>query len=119
MHPVWFWRDDVPVALVSARPTPIKMRHLDANRHVSCFYWDQAHDTVAIDATARWINLDDRSDAWRRIAEVPAPVGFDPTLIWPDGPGSADCAFLEFEAHRIVATPAGQPGLMWSRSTGR
>jgi hypothetical protein len=118
MHPVWFWDDGVPVALVSARPTPLKMRHLHANPQVSCFYWDPAHDTVAIDATARWINPDDRRDAWQRIAEVPAPVGFDPRVIWPGGPGSADCAFLQLEAHRIVATPAGQPGLMWSRSAG-
>lgn len=115
MHPVWFWHDEQPVALVSARPTPLKVRHLDANPEVSCFYWDPAHDTVAIDATARWVDPDDRERAWRRIAEIPPPVGFDPTMIWPEGPTSVDCAFLHLDAHRIVVRPAGRPGLVWRR----
>ena len=58
-----------------------------AEPSVSCFYWDPAHDTVAIDADAAWV---EPARAGRclgvRIAAVPAPVGFDPAIIWPDGP---------------------------------
>jgi len=118
MHPVWSWLDDdVPTALVSARPTPVKVAHLAANPRVSCFYWDPAHDTLAIDATAEWVPADRRADAWDRIAAVPPPVGFDPAIIWPDGPTSDDCGFLALRAHRIVATPAGKPGLRWVEPT--
>jgi general stress protein 26 len=114
MHPVWFWDDDAPQALVTARPTPIKVAHLAAHPTVSCFYWDPAHDTVAIDATASWLDRSQHDDAWRRIASVAPPVGFDPAIVWPEGPTSADCAFLMFEPHRIVATPAGRPGSRWT-----
>lgn len=114
MHPVWFWEDSTPFALVTARPTPIKVRHLAANPTVACFYWDPAHDTVAIDAIAAWLAPDERFEAWKRIAEVPAPVGFDPAIIWPQGPDAEDCGILRFDAHRIVATPAGRPGTRWN-----
>ena len=114
MHPVWFWDGDAPFALVTARPTPIKIRHLAAHPDVACFYWDPTHDTVAIDATASWLDPTERDDAWRRIAAVPAPVGFDPAIVWPVGPHAADCAFLRFQAHRIVVNPAGQPGMQWN-----
>ncbi len=115
MHPVWFWDGATPTALVSARPTPLKLRHLAANPEVSCSYWDPVHDTVTVDATARWIAEGERRETWDRIAAVPGPIGFDPAIIWPDGPDSPDCAFLQFDAHRIVATPAGQQGLRWSQ----
>jgi hypothetical protein len=114
MHPVWFWDGDAPVALVTARPTPIKVRHLAAHPGVACLYWDPAHDTVAIDATATWLDPAERRDAWRRIADAPPPVGFDPSIVWPEGPDAADCGFLQFRAHRIVATPAGRPGIRWT-----
>jgi hypothetical protein len=114
MHPVWWWDGDRPTALVTARPTALKVRHLAANPSMSCFYWDPAHDTVAIDATAEWIDATERPRAWDAIKGVAAPVGFDPAMIWPAGPGADDCGILRLTAHRIVATPAGRPGLRWA-----
>jgi hypothetical protein len=113
MHPVWWWDDPAPVALVTCRPTPLKRRHLAASPAVSCFYWDPAHDTVAIDAVAEWVPSEERAAAWAAIAAVPPPVGFDPAMIWPDGPDVADCAILRLTAHRLVAAPAGRSGVRW------
>jgi hypothetical protein len=113
MHPVWWWDGAAPVALVSARRTPVKVRDLAANPSVSCFYWDPAHDTVAIDATAAWLDRDARRRAWDAVKAIEPPVGFDPAIIWPAGPDDDGCAFLRFTAHRIVATAAGRPGLRW------
>ena len=114
MHPVWWWDGPAPVALVTARTTPLKVRHLAANPRVTCHYWDASHDTVAVDATAEWLDLAGREEAWERLRSVPPPVGFDPAMIWPDGPASPDSGILRFTAHRVVATAAGQPGLRWS-----
>ncbi len=118
MHPVWWWPeggdDGAPTAIVSARPTPVKVRHLAERPNVSCFYWDPAHDTVAIDAVAAWVPAAEVADAWEAVKGIDPPVGFDPALIWPDGPESADCGFLRLRATRIVATAAGQPGLRWT-----
>ena len=113
MHPVWFWDGDVPTALVSARPTRLKLAHLAAQSAVSCHYWDPAHDTVAIDAVAAWVPAGDRAAAWAAVASVPEPVGFDPAIVWPGGPGADDCAFLHLAAHRILAPPVGRPAVTW------
>ncbi len=115
MHPVWFWDADTPTALVSARPTPLKIRHLATQPIVSCHYWDPAHDTVAIDAEARWVPSAERTAAWERVKAVPEPVGFDPAIIWPGGSESDDCAFLTLVAHRIVARPAREAAAYWQR----
>jgi hypothetical protein len=109
MHPVWSWSSPIPTALVTAWPTPIKR----ANPAVACFYWGPGHDTVAIDATATWLDRDERVAAWEAIKSVAPPVGFDPAMIWPDGPGTPDCGILRFEAHRVVARPVGTAGVMW------
>lgn len=114
MHPVWTWDADVPVALVTARTTPIKLRHLAEHADVSCFYWDPSHHTVAIDAVASWLPSDERARAWDAIAATPPPVGFDPAMIWPDGPDSEDCGILRFEAFRIVSSPVGERPLLWT-----
>ena len=118
LHPVWTWDGDVPTALVAVRRTPVKVAHLDARPEVSCFYWDPRHDTVAIDAWAAWVPGEDVADAWDRVAATPEPAGFDPAMIWPDGPTDPGCAFLRLRAHRIVATPAGRPGLRWRSDRG-
>lgn len=118
MHPVWFWdHDGAPIALVSARPTPIKVAHLAAHPTVSCFYWDPQHDTVAIDATAEWVA--NRAEAWERVKAVPEPVGFDPAMIWPTGSDADDCGFLRLTAHRIVASPVGEQAVRWTGTADR
>jgi hypothetical protein len=114
MHPVWWWDGEAPFALVTARPTALKRRHLAANPAMTCFYWDPAHDTVAIDCRAEWVAPDERAHAWEQIKSVAPPVGFDPAMIWPGGPTSDDCAIIQLVAHRIVVTPAGKPGHLWA-----
>ncbi len=113
MHPVWWWDGEEPVGLVTARPTPTKVAHLAATPMASCFYWDPAHDTVSIDVGAEWLAPDERAAAWEAVRSVAPPVGFDPALIWPDGPAAADCGFLRFRATRIVVSPAGGESLRW------
>ena len=115
VHPVWWW-DGEGRGLVTSRATPLRVRHLAANPYVSCFYWAPHHDTVAIDATARWLPDEELVAAWESIAAVPEPVGFDPATIWPDGPSSSDFHVLEMRPHRILARPVGGAPLRWQPS---
>jgi Pyridoxamine 5'-phosphate oxidase len=120
MHPVWF-EDGGLHALASARPTPLKRAHLAHAPFVSCSYWDPQHDVAVAECRAEWVT--DRRAAWERVAGVPSPVGFDPAMIWPDGPDSPDCAFLLLEPWRLtvntaVRMAAGEPALTWSQRPG-
>ena len=114
MHPVWNWTSTVPIALVSAKATPIKTRHIASNPLVSCAYWDPAHDTVVIDATAAWVEPDELTSAWEAVKAVPEPLGFDPASVWPDGPSSSGVGFLKFTARRILTTERVTTSLRWS-----
>lgn len=113
MHPVWWWGGAAPTALVTARRTPIKVAHLAASPLVSCSYWSPTQDTATIDARARWLDEGELAAAWHRIAAVPPPVGFDPAIIWPAGPGEDGVAMLRLTAHRVVVRCAGGPLRTW------
>ncbi len=113
MHPVWVLGPTGVDGWVTTRRTPVKVRHLAGNPHVTCAYLAPDHDAAFFDGVASWAVGDERRLAWEVCLQAPPPVGFDPATIWPDGPASPDCGVLRLTASRIVATPAGRPGVRW------
>ena len=86
-----------------------KAAHLAGNPSVSITYWVSDHDTATADCRSSWITDDDgRAEVWRRFAEGPEPVGYDPAIIpvWADGPTSARFAGLRLEPWRLRVQPA-------------
>jgi hypothetical protein len=122
MHPVWELAESGHLhALASARPTPLKRAHLAHSPFMSCSYWDPAQDVAVAECRAEWVA--DRRAAWERVQSLAPPVGFDPVMIWPDGPDSPDCAFLHLKPWRLTVRTAaelmaGEPGLTWRAPTG-
>jgi hypothetical protein len=106
VHPVWEISEGTLEGLVGTRPTPLKRAHLAHAPHVSCTYWDPAHDVAVAECAARWLDEEERRDAWERIARAPAPAGYDPATIWPDGPASAEFAVIALEPWRLSAASA-------------
>jgi hypothetical protein len=118
VHPVWEIREGALRGLVGTRPTPLKRAHLAHAPHVSCTYWDPAHDVAVAECAARWLDEEERQDAWERIARAPAPVGYDPANIWPDGPASPEFAVIALEPWRVSAASAaalarGERAAVW------
>lgn len=73
------------------------------------------------DCAAAWVPEDELEDAWRRLAEPQAPMGYDPATIWKDGPHGADFAVLRLDPWRIVVrsaqeVAAKQPYRSWRES---
>ena len=117
VHPVWEVRDGALHGLVATRPTPLKRAHLAHAPHVSCTYWDPAHDVAVAECAARWLDEPQRADAWARIASAPEPVGYDPATIWT-GPDSPDFAVLALDPWRVSAASAaalarGERAAVW------
>jgi hypothetical protein len=119
VHAVWERDGDRVVGWVGSRPTPMRRAHIRANRFVSCFYWDPAHEVAVAECEATWIEDDDgRRDAWRRLSVPPGPMGYDPLPIWPDGPTGDDFVALRLDPWRVqaksaTAMAAGEPYLVW------
>jgi hypothetical protein len=118
VHPVWEIGDGAMRGFVGTRPTVLKRAHLAHAPYVSCTYWDPAHDVAVAECAARWLDEAEREDAWGRIARAPAPAGYDPATIWPDGPQSADFAVLALDPWRVSAATAaalarGERAAVW------
>ena len=102
LHPVWEAVDGGIHGWILSRPTPLKTRHLAANPHVSCSYLSASHDVAYFDCVAEWVDApDERRRVWDFVAAAPAPVGYDPATIFPDGPDSAGMRLLRLLPYRI------------------
>src|SRR5215831_6608294 len=89
MHPVWERIGGGLRGWVTTRRSTVKTAHLAANPHVACAYTGAEHDVAYFDCTATWADRDERHHAWELFRALPAPAGFDPATIWPDGPDSS------------------------------
>lgn len=120
LHPLWEWRDDGRIiGWVTTRTTPLKVAHLAGNPWVSCSYWSPDHDTAVAECHAAWeSNLQEAQRVWELFQTTAAPLGHDPSTIWPEGPASSDAGLLRLEpwllvTRRLSAMVAGQRPRTW------
>jgi hypothetical protein len=109
LHPIWEWDGATLVGWIATDPTSPKGAHLAGNRSLSLTYWTPDHDTCTADCETAWITDDaGRAEVWRRFADGPEPVGYDPAIIpvWSDGPASPRFAGLRLEPWRLRVAPA-------------
>ena len=101
VHPGWELAGGRAVGWVTTRLSPVKVAHLAANPHVGCAYTGAAHDVAYFDCVATWAEADARDHAWELFRSLPAPAGYDPATIWPDGPDSPGAGVLRLEPYRV------------------
>jgi hypothetical protein len=77
LHPIWEIVDGLPIGWVVTSRTPVKTRHLAANPHMACMYWDPGQNTVSIDCLATWASDADRRHVWDVFTTTPPPLGYD------------------------------------------
>lgn len=91
LHPIWEWDGERLTGWIATSPESAKAGHLRHEPRVSLTYWDPSHDVATADCDTAWeLDHDSRVRGWRRFADGPAPVGYDPSIIptWtaPDAP---------------------------------
>jgi hypothetical protein len=101
VHPVWEVGDRGLRGWITTRRSPVKAAHLAANPHVGCAYVGADHDVAYLDCTATWASPVERRHAWAVCRELPGPAGFDPAMIWPDGPDSPGAEALRLDPYRV------------------
>jgi hypothetical protein len=118
VHPVWELEGERLVGWVGTRPTALKREGLAASGFASCLYWDPTHDVAVAECAAAWVPADEHATAWERLAAAPAPMGYDPSAIWSDGPRGDGFAAIRLDPWRMqtrsaTATAAGEPYTVW------
>ena len=111
LHPLWSDTGQTCQGWVLTRATPLKLDHVARHPYVSVSYWHPDHSTATAECRAAWGSALDVDRAWQRALDLPAPYGYDPSAIWPQGPGgggSADCAVLVLTPWLIRAASADQ-----------
>ena len=118
LHPLWRLDPSGLTGLVLTRPTRLKRYHLAAHPHVAVGYWHPDHSSATANCCAAWGDQADVAEAWDTARHLPAPYGYDPAVIWPGGPGAADCAVLVLTAWRLSAATGEQAatggGVRWT-----
>jgi hypothetical protein len=112
MHPVWEITAEHVSGVIGSRPTPVKTAHIARSPWLTCGYWSPEHDAAFIDCHVEWAG--EKEPAWNRLA-----AGYDPTTIWPDGPGSPEFGALLLTPYRIQIIRAtdmaqGRPTPLWT-----
>lgn len=125
LHPIWEWDGSTLRGWVATSPLSVKARHLEALPRVSLTYWQPSQDTCTARCDTTWeLSDDERAAGWKRFADGPAPVGYDPAIIpgW-DTPLSPEFGILRLEPTSLRVMDgtrmAGGPGqlLTWSATT--
>jgi len=82
LHPIWEWDGENLVGWIATGPTPTKLAHLQASPFISCNYWTPDHDTCVAECAASWVeDAAGKAAVWDKLANGPAPVGYDPAII--------------------------------------
>jgi Pyridoxamine 5'-phosphate oxidase len=119
LHPIWQFDGGALTGWIATSPRSPKARDLAVQPEISLTYWDATHDTCTADCATSWDeSAAERAEGWRRFAEGPAPVGYDPSIIpqWTD-PTAPEFGILRLSPHRLRVMPgslmlAGQGDLL-------
>ncbi|MEV6556965.1 pyridoxamine 5'-phosphate oxidase family protein [Nocardia sp. NPDC051756] len=88
--PIWENVDGSPLGWLATYKTPIKAAHIAANPQVNFSYWAPGNNSVAVDATAEWVDSPEvRQQVWRLYGQTSPPgAGYDLGQFWrsPEDP---------------------------------
>jgi hypothetical protein len=107
LHPIWEWDGEALTGWIATSPNSPKAQDLAAQPAISLTYWDATHDTCTADCMTTWDDTPElRAEGWRRFAEGPAPVGYDPSMIpqWT-GPAAPEFGILRLAPDRLRLMP--------------
>lgn len=91
LHPIWEWDGETLTGWIGTNRTPAKVAHLDHSPFMAINYWSPTQDTCLAECRVSWVtDPQGRLAVWDRLANGPAPVGYDPAIIpgWTRDPES-------------------------------
>lgn len=107
LHPIWEWDGERLTGWIATSPESVKAAHLRHEPRVSLTYWDPSHDVATADCDTEWeLDAAGRERGWRRFADGPDPVGYDPSMIPPwTSPEAPAFGILRLDPVRLRVMP--------------
>jgi hypothetical protein len=117
LHPIWEWDGTALTGWIATSPRSSKAVDLAHTPALSLTYWSPNQDTCTADCRTQWDDSAEAREAgWRRFADGPPPVGYNPSLIpsWtsPDAP---EFGILRLKPYRLRL----MPGTIMTQGTGK
>jgi general stress protein 26 len=115
LHPIW---EGSTGSIATARNS-VKAKHIRGNPFVSLCYWDQQHEQIYAECKAEWDDrLAEKQRVWDLFKNTPPPLGYDPAMFWPAGPGDPTFGALKLTPWRIELSAlsdlfSGTPPKVW------
>jgi hypothetical protein len=115
LHPIW----EGTTGWIATGRHSLKEKHLAGNPHMSLTYWDPQHQQVYVDCRTDWDDsASEKKRIWELYKNTDPPLGYDPGMIWSDGPGAADFGILKLTPWRIEVSSimdmmSGKEPLIW------
>ena len=98
LHPLW----EGTTGWITTGRHSHKEKHLAKNPYMSLSYWDTKHEMVYVEARAEWADDPaEKARVWDAFKNAPPPVGYDPAMIWSEGPTQDDFGVLKLTPWRI------------------
>lgn len=102
VHPYWEQTRDGLTGWIFTRPTPLKLAHLGRTPHVSCSYWDPAHEVAVAECDAVFAgDSETRERVWDLFADAAEPLGYDPAILGATGPLDESVTVLRLTPWRL------------------
>lgn len=98
LHPIW----EGSTGWIATGRHSLKEKHLAANPYISLTYWTPEHKQLYAECRTEW--HDDPSEKariWELYKDTPPPLGYDPGMIWKEGPTDPEFGVLKLVPWRI------------------
>ena len=98
LHPIW----EGSTGWIATGRQSLKAKHLARVPYISLTYWTPEHQQVYAECEAAW--EDDQAEKiriWELYKSTPPPLGYDPGMIWKEGPDDPTYGVLKLTPWRI------------------
>jgi general stress protein 26 len=98
LHPIW----EGSTGWIATGRQSLKAKHLAAVPYISLTYWTPEHQQVYAECATAWEDdPGEKKRIWELYKSTPPPLGYDPGMIWKEGPEDPTYGVLKLTPWRI------------------
>lgn len=114
LHPIWEVQNGQLTGWVLTNRHSLKEKHLAFSPYASVGYVKDPFNPLTIECHAAWQDdFAERERIWEWFKREPQPLGYDPALVWKEGPGNESVGLLKLTPWRLTLGHLGGEWRAW------